>query len=127
MRKLIMTLFFGLAATGLTTQASAQVSSDPGARAWLQCRACHSLKQGEPDKVGPNLHKLFGAKAGALRPNFRYSDPLKKSNIVWNEKTLDRWISNPATHIPGNRMAYGGQARAEVRAALIAYMKRETR
>jgi cytochrome c len=126
---MMMIAAFAAAATTATMvpAAQAQVATDPGQRAWLQCRACHSLQKGEPDKVGPNLHGLFGARAGTLRPNFRYSDALKRSNIVWNDATLDRWITNPATHVRGNRMAYGGQPRPEVRAALINYMKRQTK
>jgi cytochrome c len=100
---------------------------DPGTRAWLQCRACHSLKAGEPDKVGPNLHGLVGAKAGTLRPGYAYSAALKASGIVWDVAQLERWITDPAMMVPGTRMAYAGLPDSERRRALIAYLERETR
>lgn len=96
-------------------------------RAWLQCRACHTIKAGEPNKVGPNLGQIFGTRAGTARPNFAYSPALKASGIVWNDTTLDAWLANPATTIRGNRMAYAGLSDPAQRRALIAWMRREAR
>ena len=100
-------------------------ASQPAPRAWLQCRACHTIKAGEANKVGPNLNKVFGARAGAIRPNFVYSPALKSSGIVWNEKTLDTWLINPAKMVRGNRMAYPGLADPVQRKALIGLMRQE--
>lgn len=125
MRKILALL--AVSAVLASVPASAQVAADPGQRAWLQCRACHTLKKGEPNKVGPNLHGMFGAKAGKLQPSFRYSDALVASGIKWDDKTLDAWIANPAKMIKGTRMAYGGNPNAATRAALIAYLRRETK
>ena len=100
---------------------------DPGQRLWLQCRACHSLKAGEPDKAGPNLNKLFGAKAASLRPTYAYSPALKASGLVWNEATLDAWLRQPAGLVRGNRMAYAGMTDPAQRKVLIAWLKRETK
>lgn len=102
-------------------------SSQPAPRAWLQCRACHTIKAGEPNKVGPNLNKVFGAKAGTVRPNFVYSPALKGSGVVWNEKTLDVWLTNPAKMVRGNRMAYPGLADPAQRKALIDWIRKEAR
>ena len=33
-----------------------------GRKLYLQCRACHSLKENEPHKIGPNLFKIIGSK-----------------------------------------------------------------
>jgi cytochrome c len=102
-------------------------ASDPDQRLWLQCRACHTLKAGEPDKTGPNLHRLFGAKAATLRPSYAYSSALKASAIVWNEQTLDAWLRQPAALVRGNRMAYAGLADPAQRKSLIVWLKHETR
>lgn len=107
--------------------AALQAQAGPAPRAWLQCRACHTAKPGEANKVGPNLGKLFGARAGTLRPNFAYSPALKGSGLVWSEKSLDAWLANPATTVRGNRMAFPGIANAAERQALIAWLRKETR
>src|SRR5690606_21609681 len=64
--------------------ASAPGAPDPakGKVLFLQCRACHSLEKGGPNKVGPNLWGVFGRKAG-LAPGFTYSDVMANSEVVW--------------------------------------------
>src|SRR5262245_48765743 len=55
------------AIVGLATQASAQ-SGDParGQRVFnQQCRACHTLEKDGAQTAGPNLHGVFGRKAGS--------------------------------------------------------------
>jgi len=116
-----------LATLAISGAAQAQNAGSPPPRAWLQCRACHTTKANEPDKVGPNLNKVFGSKAGAHRPNFRYSPALKNSGIIWNDRTLDAWLTNPARTVPGNRMAFAGIPDAAQRRALIAWLRNETR
>lgn len=120
-------LVFVVAATMQPAIASAQSANEEGRRAFLQCRACHTLKEGEPDRAGPNLHGLFGARAGTVSAKFRYSKAMTDSKIVWSEKTLDPWIAKPAQYIKSNRMASAGVANPAARAALIAYLKEETR
>jgi cytochrome c len=102
-------------------------AQDPaaGARAFLQCRACHSLKPGE-NKVGPTLHGLFNRRPGT-QPGYAYSPALKASRFVWNRATLDRFLLAPRRAVPGNKMAYGGLPDAQRRAALISYLEKETR
>lgn len=92
---------------------------------FLQCRACHSVEAGGPNKVGPNLHGVFGRKAG-LAPGYLYSDALGKSAIVWTPATLDEWLARPSDFLPGNRMVFVGISDPQDRANLIAYLKQET-
>ncbi len=102
-------------------------AADPekGKVLFLQCRACHSLESGGANKVGPNLHGVFGRKAG-LAPGFAYSDAVSQANIVWSAETLNDWLARPSDFLPGNRMVFVGIRKPEDRANLIAYLKRET-
>lgn len=100
----------------------AQGDAQRGARAYKPCAACHSL---EPDRhlTGPSLGKLFGRKAGTASKFLRYSDALKRSGVVWDEKTLDAWLREPDKFIPENDMAFPGIKDDKVRQDLIAYLR----
>ncbi len=102
-------------------------TADPakGQIVFLQCRACHSLEAGGPNKVGPNLHNVMGRKAG-LAPGFSYSDPMTASDVVWSVEALDRFLLRPSDFIPGTRMVFVGLRKPEDRASVIAYMQQET-
>ena len=83
-----------------------------------RCIACHSI---EENRVGPAHHGVFGRKAG-LAAGYQYSDSVRKSKIIWSEKTLDKWLKNPEKLIPGQKMGYS-VAEARDRQDLIAYLK----
>lgn len=90
------------------------------------CRECHSFVQND-NRLGPSLYGVVGRKAGSV-PGFNYSDSIKGSNIVWDEKTLDQWITNPGAVIPGNNMAalFGGITDPAIRAKIIAFLKEDS-
>ncbi len=96
-----------------------------GQTMYFQCRACHSLEEGGANKVGPNLHGVFGRKAG-LTPGFAYSEALTESDVVWTIEAMDEWLARPSQFLPGNRMVFIGVKDAQDRASLIAYMQQET-
>lgn len=94
----------------------------PGAQAFANCAACHSLVSGR-NMTGPSLAGVWGRKAGTLVSFERYSPALKASNVVWDEKTLDAWLKSPSGFIPNNRMTFPGIANASQRTYLIAFLK----
>jgi len=103
----------------------AAADPDKGQVLFLQCRACHSLEAGGANKVGPNLHGVFGRKAG-MAPGYSYSEALTQASIVWSAVTLDQWLARPSDFLPGNRMVFVGIRPPGDRANLIAYLRRET-
>ena len=92
-----------------------------GQKLFEECAACHAVERG-PQGVGPDLHGVFGRKAGTLE-DFRYSPALKRSGITWTPQTLDAYVSDPQKAVPQNRMPYAGMPDAIDRADLITYMQ----
>jgi cytochrome c len=88
---------------------------------YMVCKACHDVEAGLPHKVGPNLHGMFGRKAGTAE-GFRYTDALAKSGIVWTPETMDAWLKQPGALVPGNGMAFAGIANDADRASLVAWL-----
>lgn len=102
-----------------------QSVTDPGARAFQRCAACHSLQVNSNDDPAPSLKGVLGRRVGAVS-GFAYSDAMRSAGrrgVVWNEANLDRFLTDPEAAMPGTAMPYQGGTAAE-RAALIAWLRR---
>src|SRR6186997_285884 len=86
-----------------------------------RCGGCHSL---DANRVGPAHRGVYGRKAGSA-PNFSYSNAVRNASVVWEERTLDAWLTNPQTLIPGQRMNFR-VALPEDRADIIAYLRQQS-
>jgi cytochrome c len=93
-----------------------------GRRVFAQCRSCHTIEAGGPNRIGPNLHGVFGRQAGSLE-GFNYSEPVKNAGFIWDAAQLDQWLQAPQTFLPGNRMAFAGVRDETQRRDLIAYIE----
>jgi len=93
-----------------------------GEAVYSRCLACHSLAY---HRTGPKHCGLFGRRAGHAPGFEEYSAAMKRSRLVWNEKTLNRFLENPMKGVPGTTMTYAGVQDAKERADLIAYLKQE--
>ena len=120
MRQIATSLLLA-AACGVAIAAPATPAGDikAGEAVYSRCLACHALAY---DRTGPHHCGLFGRRAGSV-PGFNYSDAMKRSNIVWNEKTLDAFLANPTKSMPGTAMGYAGVTDKKERSDLIAYLK----
>ncbi len=88
-----------------------------GKKAFNKCKSCHSLTI---NKHGPSLGNIFNNKVGSGK--YKYSKAMKKSNIIWTEKTLDEFLANPKTYIKGTKMKIRGLKKTK-REVVIKYLK----
>jgi len=89
-----------------------------GAEAYeARCGGCHSV---ESDRVGPRHAGIVGRRAGSVA-GFAYSPALKASGFTWDPARLERWLTDPESLVPGQRMGYRVDD-AAVRADVIAYL-----
>jgi cytochrome c len=124
MNKLVV---IGISTIALLSPALAQHSDAArGQRDFRMCAPCHSL---EPDRnmTGPSLADLWGRKAGSLQSFERYSDALKSSGIIWDDRSLDGWLTDPDRMVPDNEMPFNGIKSPQDRADLLAFLKEVTK
>jgi cytochrome c len=101
--------------------ASPATAADPdhGKALYQTCAACHTER---PDALGPSLKGVVGRKSAAL-DDFRYSNPMKRANLVWDEANLRAYIQDPQAKVKGNRMPYGGLTDGKDVDDIVAYLK----
>jgi len=86
-----------------------------------RCSGCHSLTQ---NHQGPRLQGVYGRTSGSV-PDYAYSPALKTSNVVWDQTTLNKWLTDPDAFISGNEMDFL-VSKAQERLDLIAFLKQES-
>jgi cytochrome c len=111
------------ALAGAAAAAATPANLRAGEAVYARCMACHALAW---DRTGPHHCGLFGRRAGSV-PGFPYSEAMKKSEIVWSARTLDRFLADPTKVVPGTTMGYAGVKDDGERAALIAWLRQSTR
>ena len=123
MLKLFCTSVVALTAlTGIANAQDANEKAKKGAAAYQLCAACHSLQPGV-HLSGPSLANLWGKRAATISDFGRYTDALKKTDIVWDENTLYAWVADPQAMVPGTTMTFRGVENDETRTNLIAFLR----
>ena len=89
---------------------------------FARCAACHTIDS-NISGIGPPLAGVYG-RAAASVPNYRYSEGLSASGLVWDAATLDRWLAGPQHMVPDTKMLFRGLTDPLDRAMVIAYLER---
>ena len=90
-----------------------------GEKVFKKCVSCHSFTK---NKIGPNLGNIIDQKAGIVE-GFKYSKAMAKSDIIWNDCSLDSFLKKPRKYIKGTKMRFSGIKKESHRKALIEYLK----
>ena len=93
-----------------------------GEQVFHKCMPCHRIGEGAKNLLGPELNGLDGRHSGSV-PSYSYSEANKKSGIVWNEESFEKYIKNPRAVVPGTKMIFPGIQDAKQIHDLWAYLK----
>lgn len=97
--------------------------ADPakGAEVFKKCQACHTIEQGQPNGLGPNLYHVVGEPIGSGR-GFAWSPALSGKGGNWDWGQLNQWLTSPKKYAPGTKMTFAGLSNPEERANVIAFL-----
>jgi len=121
---------------GLTVQTSAESSIDisallamgdiaHGEKQFKKCKACHSIKQGGGNKIGPKLWNVMFRSVGAIT-DYKYSKALSSYGKEWSWEEMNGFLIKPATWIKGNKMGFAGLKSEKDRASVILYLNQNS-
>lgn len=112
------------------TGTAALAEGDPaaGEKTFRKCKACHVVDS-DKHRVGPSLKDVVGRTPGTAE-GYKYSKALVtfgESGAVWDDETLDQWLTKPKDLVAKTKMAFPGLKKPEDRANVIAYLKQVSR
>ena len=103
----------------------ASASAAEGAKVFKKCAACHSIKEGGANKIGPALWGVLGRAAGSV-PGYKYSKAMAAHGKNWSFEEMNGFLIKPKDWIKGTKMSFVGLKKAKERAAVILYMNENT-
>ena len=96
-----------------------------GEKQFKKCKACHSIKEGGGNKIGPKLWNVMFRPVGAVT-DYKYSKALSSYGKEWNWEEMNGFLIKPATWIKGNKMGFAGLKSEKDRASVILYLNQNS-
>ena len=93
-----------------------------GADVFKKCGACHTINQGGPNGIGPNLYATLGEAIAQGKAGFAFSDALKTVGGSWDFDKMNAWLTSPRKFAPGTKMTFAGLSSPQDRANVLAYI-----
>ena len=96
-----------------------------GEKQFKKCKACHSIKQGGGNKIGPKLWNVMFRPVGAIT-DYKYSKALSTYGKEWNWEEMNGFLVKPAIWIKGNKMGFAGLKNEKDRASVLLYLNQNS-
>ncbi len=98
-------------------------SVDHGQKVFKKCSACHSIKKGGRNNIGPALYNVLGRNMGGLE-DYKYSKALIAFGKDWSFQEMNSFLIKPTSYIKGTKMAFAGLKKEKDRASVILFMNK---
>ena len=98
---------------------------DHGKKVWKKCSACHSIKKGGKNKIGPALYSVLGRNVAAL-DNYKYSKAFIAYGKSWTFEEMSGFLKKPQSYIKGTKMAFAGLRAEKDIASIILLMNQNS-
>lgn len=101
LKSLVAGLAIAMLAAGSAAAAECTLPADAqaGKVVSAQCKACHIFEADKPSRpTGPNLHDVFGRKAGSRTDFPKYSEGMQGANakgLVWTDDQINEYVADP--------------------------------
>ena len=96
-------------------------SVEHGKKVFKKCSACHSIKKGGRNNIGPALYSVLGRNMGGVQ-DYKYSKALIAFGKDWTFEEMNNFLIKPTSYIKGTKMAFAGLKKEKDRASVILYM-----
>ena len=90
-----------------------------------KCSACHSIKKGGKNKIGPALYNVLGRNVADL-DNYKYSKALMDYEKTWTFEEMNEFLKKPQAYIKGTKMAFAGLKKEKDRASILLFMNQNS-
>jgi cytochrome c len=102
-------------------------TADPakGEGIFKKCMSCHTINQGGPNGIGPNLYGVLGEAIGKGANGYAFSPDLAAVGGKWDFEKIDKWLTSPKAMVAGTKMSFAGLDDPMDRANIIAYINKQ--
>ena len=111
-----------------TTDTTVDISSllalgdtEHGKTVFKKCSACHSIKEGGKNNIGPKLWSVMFRPVASIS-DYKYSKSLSNYKKDWTWEEMNGFLLKPSSWIKGNKMGFAGLKKDKDRASVMLYL-----
>tara|TARA_B110000014_G_C20071014_1_gene558573 strand:- start:369 stop:917 length:549 start_codon:yes stop_codon:yes gene_type:complete len=97
-------------------------SLEKGSKLANKCASCHNFKEGEPNKIGPNLFDIINKEIGKTS-GYAYSKAMSNFGGKWTYENLATFLYKPKDYMSGTKMNFAGLKKVQDRADIVLWLR----